>query len=616
MNLSILRNLLTICTALLSLGVFLSVFFIDFGIYQVCNEDQKWFFLRLLSVVTFFVWLWSLSSKRITLSVTKTDCAVLLFIGYIVARYHTSDGSFVPVAIGGGLACLYLNFRLLLTHCSRYLSLCLFALLLTGIAEAIWGHLQLHGAVRAYHPLFRLTGTFFNPGPYSNYLASLLPIALYQILSHSRNGNDRTGEEQRPRFGLDRLVLYASWVYTVCALTVLPAARARTAWIAVAVTFVLIVVEKTSVPTKIDRFRRRRPRLFYGISLGVAAVVIGLLWGMYQYKEKSVHGRLLIWKVAAHAVCERPLFGAGPGLYTGAYGEAQEAYFARGEAGAQEIDVAGPPEYAFNDPLQIAVEYGLVGLALFLFILGTAIWKLLPQKNGLAYGAIGLFILMQASYPLNLIPFCILSVFFAAASNRSERGALLPVGHWGVFLLLGCTLGASVGLSACYDRRYKALQNWQLIRSTYQAQGYKYVLHRYEALYDRLYDVPDFLFEYGNTLRATGKYNQSNYIFRRGLHYKGSALYCNMLGDNAKSQGDYRLAEAYYEKSADRIPNRIMPLYLLARLYFDTEQWDKAREAVLRIRTFKPKVESPTVRNLRNEIERLVDEHRLDVPER
>jgi len=151
------RCFLMACATVLSVGVFLPVFFVDSGIYQVCNEDQKWFFLRMLPFIAFFILGWSLLSKRMTLSLTKTDCAVLLFIGYAIVRYGTSDGSFAPIAVGGGLACLYVIFRLIFTRYPQVISLCLFSLLSAGIVEVIWGHLQLHGAVRSYHPLFRLT---------------------------------------------------------------------------------------------------------------------------------------------------------------------------------------------------------------------------------------------------------------------------------------------------------------------------------------------------------------------------------------------------------------------------------------------------------------------------
>lgn len=614
MNLFTWRNILTVCALLLSVGSFFSVFFVDFNIYQVCNEEQKWLFLQMLPFISFCILLWSILSKQMMYSFTKIDCVVLLFVGYVLFRYFTSDGSYVPILVWGGIACLYLCYRILFTNYPRIIPWSVFVLLLTGIVEAIWGHLQLHGVVRAYHPLFRLTGSFFNPGPYSNYLAILLPIAIYQIVSYKKNENHESVKEQRFSFGLKELTVGVSWIYAVCALTILPAARARIAWIAVIVTIILILLEKTTLGAKINLFRKSKSLSFWSVLVSVMLVVAGLTWGMYQYKENSVHGRLLIWKVGIQAVCERPILGAGAGLYAGAYGEAQEAYFSTGQADPQEIYVASPPEYAFNDPLQIAVEYGVVGLLLFLAIVVLAIWRLLPQKNGLAYGAISLFILMQASYPLNLIPFCILLAFFVAASNRSEIQKY-SLGRIKTIFLMACVFTGSIYLAYRYDKRYEAMLNWQVFRPSYQNQAYRYILHRYEALYNQLYDIPDFLFEYGNTLRATRNYNQSNYIFRQGLYYKGSALYCNMLGNNAKDQGAYDVAETYYEKSIDRIPNRITPLFLLVNLYVESGQFDKAREAVLRLRAFKPKIESQTVQNMRNEVERLVDVYHLYVPD-
>ena len=37
--------------------------------------------------------------------------------------------------------------------------------MLIGLVEAVWGMQQLHGHVYSHHSLFRLTGSFFNPGP-------------------------------------------------------------------------------------------------------------------------------------------------------------------------------------------------------------------------------------------------------------------------------------------------------------------------------------------------------------------------------------------------------------------------------------------------------------------
>ncbi len=51
-----------------------------------------------------------------------------------------------------------------------------------GAVEALHGLGQIAGIYSSNHSLFVLTGTFYNPGPYSGYLAAVLPIALYRML--------------------------------------------------------------------------------------------------------------------------------------------------------------------------------------------------------------------------------------------------------------------------------------------------------------------------------------------------------------------------------------------------------------------------------------------------
>ena len=56
-----------------------------------------------------------------------------------------------------------------------------------------------------------------------------------------------------------------------------------------------------------------------------------------------------MWKIAAQAVLEHPWLGVGWENVAGAYGDAQERYFASGMASVQEKHVAGAPEYVFNE---------------------------------------------------------------------------------------------------------------------------------------------------------------------------------------------------------------------------------------------------------------------------
>ena len=56
------------------------------------------------------------------------------------------------------------------------------ALIFWGSMEAVWGICQLYGFSDSGHSLYAMTGSFFNPGPYSGYLAMVLPVCLHQYL--------------------------------------------------------------------------------------------------------------------------------------------------------------------------------------------------------------------------------------------------------------------------------------------------------------------------------------------------------------------------------------------------------------------------------------------------
>ena len=55
--------------------------------------------------------------------------------------------------------------------------------ILYGGMEAVWGIRQVvYGFTYSNHSLYALTGSFYNPGPYSGYLAMIFPICLYEWL--------------------------------------------------------------------------------------------------------------------------------------------------------------------------------------------------------------------------------------------------------------------------------------------------------------------------------------------------------------------------------------------------------------------------------------------------
>ena len=56
------------------------------------------------------------------------------------------------------------------------------SLIVAGMVEAVWGLLQVYGYEPSGHSLYALTGSFYNPGPYSGFLAMCVPLALHEWL--------------------------------------------------------------------------------------------------------------------------------------------------------------------------------------------------------------------------------------------------------------------------------------------------------------------------------------------------------------------------------------------------------------------------------------------------
>ena len=96
------------------------------------------------------------------------------------------------------------------------------AVLLTGLWQAMLGLLQVYGWETSRHSLYAVTGSFFNPGPYSGFLAVILPLAVDVLLQERMIGNER----------IEKALRGLAWVTLFVVLCILPAGRSRAAWIA------------------------------------------------------------------------------------------------------------------------------------------------------------------------------------------------------------------------------------------------------------------------------------------------------------------------------------------------------------------------------------------------
>ena len=566
-----------------------------------------WFY-GVIVFVSATVFIYCLFDRR-TLRFSLPDFFVLLFCvsGLAVTWFHNNSLSNKWVILLLTLP-LYFCFRYMLQDNRKGRDFLLFFLLITGLIEAWWGLAQLYGVRRSFHNLYPVTGSFFNPGPYAGYLAMIAPIAVYYCLCDTRVFQRSRNGRFLPfyiRGGLSMLTLTSI-------LVILPSTMSRAAWIAAICGSVWVFVMYYHKNRKPKKNLKNVSRLIAGNRKYIFIfIVCTLLSGVYYLKKDSADGRFLIWKISSQVIARHP-FGVGLGNFAGSYGEQQAAYFASGAGSDQERQVAGSPDYGFNEYLQIGVEYGILGLLLFTAIICRAIYTGIKIKRYAVVGSLGaLLIFAFMSYPFSILPFVIVFVFLLAscgtdikpAVSKKSTGRYATVGWFG--LLLAITVVGSYSRISTYHA-YKKMNTAFFLKINGLRKD---VLSVYEEIYHELNHETHFLFDYANMLKNAGEYAKSNRVLQQGMKISCDPVFYNLTGINYQLMKNYTAAESYFMKSTHVVPNRLYPHYLLMKLYIETGDEEKAREAAAIVLTKEPKVQSTAVREMREEARKLTIEN-------
>jgi tetratricopeptide (TPR) repeat protein len=134
-------------------------------------------------------------------------------------------------------------------------------------------------------------------------------------------------------------------------------------------------------------------------------------------------------------------------------------------------------------------------------------------------------------------------------------------------------------------------------------------IEEYAKQYPYLQDEIKFLFEYAQILAKSEQYEKSNEILRRAIEIHCDPMLYNIMGKNCQALKQYDLAEQNFKKAANLVPSRLLPHYLLAKLYHEMGLKDKAEAETDIVLTKPPKVESKAVEEMREElIEMMNDE--------
>ena len=457
-------------------------------------------------------------------------------------------------------------------------------LVVLGGSEAILGLRQLYGFATSGHSMYALTGSFFNPGPYSGYLAMILPVCLYQWLVCGRRGG--------------RVVAGGVMLLILC---VLPAGMSRSAWLAAGVSCLCVYAWHMDWTDKFRLLWQQQRQRVVMVVVGGFCVLLLAGYLLFVLKPDSARGRLFMWKITCRAIAEKPLTGYGIHNFAAAYGNAQETYFAAGDYVPWEERVAGSPEYAFNEYLQAAVELGIPLAVCLLVVVVLCLYRGVRKgRYGICGAILSLMIFSFSSYPLQLPVFIVtFGGLLVACLSGADRW------QW---LGLAVSVGIIGGFRLKNDLQVEqACREWMNARVLYNAGAYQSAEKEYGRLYPLLRDRASFLFEYGHGLHKQQQFSKSNRILKEALQRSCDPMILNVIGKNYQQMGDCLSAEDWFIRSTHRLPGRIYPYYLLAKLYAEPSfrQPDKFEKMKRMVLTKEPKVHSTAIRQMREEIKKI-----------
>ena len=477
-------------------------------------------------------------------------------------------------------------------------SIVTWVLIILGGIEAVWGLRQIYGQAVSNHSLYALTGSFYNPGPYSGYLAMIFPLCLHEWLN-LKERTERTWAEQGK--------YYVALGVMLLILCVLPAGMSRSAWIAAAISGTWVYGMHASWGSRVKEFERKYKKKLVLACIAGSVTIIVAGYALFQLKATSANGRLFMWKVSTLAIAESPLIGHGTGNFVSAYGRAQEDYFANGEYSETEELVAGSPEYAFNEYLQVAVEYGIPFLLVVSLVIAFCLWKGSGEgRTGLCGGVISFLVFAFSSYPMQIPGFAVTFYFLLSAC---------VIGRSKIILFLFISMMALLGTYYWKNNQYAACKDWYRTKMLYNIGAYQSAKEDYVKLYPELANRGAFLFEYGYSLHKLKEYDNSTRILEEAMMYSNDPMILNIIGKNYQALGAYEKAEEYLIRSTHWLPGRIYPYYLLAKLYAESEycQPDKLKRAAEVVLTKEPKVKSTAIREMREDVKKIIVDYNVKV---
>ncbi|TKG91991.1 hypothetical protein EYV94_20480 [Puteibacter caeruleilacunae] len=613
---------------------------LDFGWLMNATRSSKTIAFSSIILICLIIILPKLiysSYKKRPVELNKMDFALIVWTIYITLNWLIhSDNISLRIIDFFGLVILYIILR---TFRKRYIPFLLSALVIGALVQTLYGNLQLWGFFSSNNQTFRLTGSFTNPGPYAGYLATTFPVILGYLLFRTNTlrlllSKSKDLDKNTPKSStIEKTLLNTSiLIFSVFFIgLMIIVSRSRAAILASIISsgyllFVLTPLNET-YRKKLSKPRKIQISIVLMVSLGIG------IFGLSQIRKASANGRLLIWKVTSDLIVDNLFTGVGTDQYSAHYMDYQARYFSE-NPNSKESMIAGDVAYAFNEILQLTAEQGIIGLIILMMILALIIKTPLLPSHSISNskslgpdlfvviakgGLLSLFVFSLFSYPLQILPIKITMVIYLVilamntkSSIRITIPTLTPNKKHPLIenILKGATLllisaGVFFGLRSI-SSLHQAYSQWKDAKDFHKIGSLQKTLAFYKQAYPVFQNNGEFMTEYCRAIFMNGDTNQALTIATKAKKLYPNRVAYLVLGDCFKALNDPNQSENSYQHACNINPSKFFPQYLLAKLYNETGQFQKAIITAQQLLKKSVKVQSPTIVKIKKEMEECI----------
>ena len=338
--------------------------------------------------------------------------------------------------------------------------------------------------------------------------------------------------------------------------------------------------------------------------------MIGLLIiGSYWLKKDSADGRLLIWRCGLEMVKDAPWTGHGVGSFEAKYMDYQADYFKEYGSQNRYAMLADNVKQPFNEYLGVLINFGIVGLALLLGMVGALVYcyrqnPTLEKKIAL-YALLSIGVFSFFSYPFTY-PFTWMVTFLAVLMLTADYLKRIKIGTWGRNIIYSATVVSCFWGQIRLGERTQSERSWQEASVLALCHSYDEALPYYVSLKHRFEDNPYFLYNYAAVLTETKEYGKALEVALECRKYWADYDLDLMIGENYQHLNKPKQAEIYYKNASMMCPSRFAPLNFLYDLYEETGEEQKALEVAKKVMETPVKIKSLAVNQVRYKMKQAV----------